>query len=523
MSGIQVFTRNLASHATLREVERLLRHWQALTNANDRLPTYAEFGLNDFDDCLGNIMVLTQTGDDYFYMHYGVNIARSAGFDMTGRLVSSFTKPIGRQFRTCYDDVVQSGQPMLTVHAAAFQISVHSWERLIMPLAGPREGETILVVYNAPRESKHDILDAILQASTNGILAIMPINDDDGEIVDGLIVSANKAAETITGQSVDGLVDHRLLETFPGLLENGVWDRYLSVFATGEADRFEVEYEIDGRVTTFQVGVAAFTGGITVSFTDIGELVRANRTLAEQREKVLCSNRALETQTRQLAAFAEELESSRCVLAGEVRRREELEDELRTMAHTDELTGLPNRRAFFTRAKQELRQAKKLGQVVSAIVFDIDRFKSINDTHGHGVGDEVLRQVSERLEFCVRRAIDVHGRIGGEEFAILMPGTDRHGAYLAAERLRAKFADAKFDASDLSLTVTASFGVATWIGLGESLKGLLHRADSALYSAKRFGRNRVEVEVPLTDEDDQILAVERDPEDVTEEAIRRAV
>jgi len=509
VSSYQVITENIAVHATKQEVERLLRHWQDLFSKHGRIPTYAEFNMNAFPDCQGHVKVLLPVGDDYFYMYYGRDLARDTGCDMTGRRLSDLSDSVGFKYKAVYDECLRNNKPGLTVHAAEYKITVHSWERLVLPLAGITDNERILLVYNAPRETKHDILDAILQASTNGILAITPVFETDNRICDGVIIASNKAVETIVGVASDDLMNARLLETFPGLIENGVWDRYRAVFETGVADQFEVSFAVDETETIFQVGVSAFTGGLTVTFADIGELVRANQSLERQRAEMLRANEELEKQARELSTLARELESSRSTLHQEVKRREELEEELRQIANTDELTGVPNRRSFTELSNQELKRAARFGGPVSVVVLDVDRFKSFNDTYGHAIGDHVLRIVGRRIAECLRVNLDIYGRIGGEEFAILLPETERDGAYQAAERIRQKIEESLIGVDGALLRVTASFGVATWAGFGESLQGVLNRADAALYSAKRLGRNRVEVDLPLPNMDDEIIVVER--------------
>ena len=510
MSGFQVITENIAAHATKHEVERLLCHWETLHARLGRIPTYAEFNINAFQDCIGNIMVMLPVDDDYFYMNFGAAIARDAGFDMTGKRLTDFSKHLGVKFKECYDACIRTRRPALTLHTAAYKVSVHSWERLILLVSGAAEDDLMLIVYNSPRENKYDIIDAILQASTNGILAITPVFDDDGQICDGVVIAANKAVEAIVGVPVEKLADTRLLETFPGLLENGVWDRYLTVFETGESDQFEVAFDIDGEERVFQVGVAAFIGGVTVTFADVGALVRANQSLQQQRLQMLKSNQALEAQAKQLAALAAKLESSQTTLNEEMKLREKLEEELRLIANTDELTGIPNLRSFSACSKRELIRAARYQHVVSVIVFDVDRFKNFNDTYGHAVGDQVLRMVGRRIGECMRESIDVYGRIGGEEFAILLPETGSDGAYNAADRLRRNIEESYIGINGDLVRVTASFGVATWAGYDESLQGVLHRADAALYSAKRLGRNRVEVDHSMMSGDDDVIGVERE-------------
>jgi two-component system cell cycle response regulator len=124
-------------------------------------------------------------------------------------------------------------------------------------------------------------------------------------------------------------------------------------------------------------------------------------------------------------------------------------------------------------------------------MFDIDHFKTVNDTYGHGVGDEVLREVANRTNRNLRN-FDLVARYGGEEFIVVMPDTDRDAAYQVAERLRRRVGEETFSVSDQvgEITVTISIGVAVVDGMGDTAEAILKRADDALYMAKRSGRNR---------------------------------
>ncbi len=166
----------------------------------------------------------------------------------------------------------------------------------------------------------------------------------------------------------------------------------------------------------------------------------------------------------------------------------EREEELRRQADTDPLTGAVNRRGFASRAERLLETCRRNQVQSSVMMVDIDHFKDVNDTHGHDVGDVVLQAVTEVLQRCTR-ALDVVGRMGGEEFAILMPGAELAGAAHRAEILRAGIEALRVEiGSGRTLNVTASFGVAVCAG---DLDEALQQADEALYSAKESGRNRV--------------------------------
>lgn len=170
---------------------------------------------------------------------------------------------------------------------------------------------------------------------------------------------------------------------------------------------------------------------------------------------------------------------------------------LLAQARTDDLTGTLTRRAFLDAANQQLMQARSDGpRPVSLLLLDLDHFKAINDSYGYAVGDEVLRMFCERLDLELRDS-DRVGRLGGEEFAILLPGADLKRAVDVAERLRAGTEATRMRGiPDHRLSV--SIGVAEWAGRSATLNQLLHDADRAMYRAKAEGRNRVVAHDPET-------------------------
>jgi diguanylate cyclase (GGDEF)-like protein len=161
------------------------------------------------------------------------------------------------------------------------------------------------------------------------------------------------------------------------------------------------------------------------------------------------------------------------------------------LATTDFLTGLLNRRAFFERAESARTLALRLRKPISLLMLDIDHFKQLNDRFGHAAGDEALVLFGDTARVTLREH-DIMGRLGGEEFALALPGTDLEGAVLAAERLRQAITEAVLVAGGAPYTMTVSVGVVL-IEPNEPLTSALARADHALYAAKSRGRNRVEV------------------------------
>jgi len=155
------------------------------------------------------------------------------------------------------------------------------------------------------------------------------------------------------------------------------------------------------------------------------------------------------------------------------------------LASLDSLTGIFNRRAFFERAEETRMQLPAIG-TFSAIMLDIDHFKRINDVHGHAMGDRAIRDVAS----VIANAGPIVGRLGGEEFAMLLPGRNLASAREVAERLRGEMAALRFDMDGKTVTLTCSFGVSEQRA-GESVDDMLRRADMALYAAKGAGRDRV--------------------------------
>ncbi|WP_192035691.1 diguanylate cyclase [Halomonas sp. YLGW01] len=176
--------------------------------------------------------------------------------------------------------------------------------------------------------------------------------------------------------------------------------------------------------------------------------------------------------------------------------RKRLEATLAKQAMTDPLTGLGNRRHLENQAAMEIARAKRSGAPLSLIAIDLDHFKHINDTHGHDVGDRVLQAFADLARGMLRDG-DVLCRMGGEEFAILLPDTDREQAFWVAERLRKAVATTPAKVGqdtkdDSMLGYTASLGVTLVIAREASLKPAIKRADLGLYAAKQAGRNRVQ-------------------------------
>lgn len=187
------------------------------------------------------------------------------------------------------------------------------------------------------------------------------------------------------------------------------------------------------------------------------------------------------------------------VVARDVTLNKKLTMELERRAHVDFLTQLNNRGRFMQLAEAELARAVRYGMSVSVLMLDVDHFKKVNDTHGHKVGDEALVRLADVCKKTLR-PFDIIGRLGGEEFAVLLPQTDAQRALEVAERLRGAIADTQVPlAQGLPLHFTVSIGVSTQTSAAENLDTLLSRADEALYAAKAQGRDRVRLDAVAPD------------------------
>jgi len=178
-------------------------------------------------------------------------------------------------------------------------------------------------------------------------------------------------------------------------------------------------------------------------------------------------------------------------LEREIAERQQAQARLMELATTDSLTGLHNRRYFMDTATQEFERARRYQMPLSLLMIDADRFKSINDRFGHHIGDEVLK-VLAMIGRRQLREIDLLARLGGEEFAILLPQTDFADAWVVAERLRQTIAEHTVDTEQGLLNFTISLGLSSLDPVTADLDDLLRQADIALYQAKQNGRNRVE-------------------------------
>ncbi len=232
--------------------------------------------------------------------------------------------------------------------------------------------------------------------------------------------------------------------------------------------------------------------GCFVSFNDVTELHLANTELQHTLDDLRASESVVKAQNKELLASQERIQAQNQELQESNARIEVQNRELERLAHYDPLTGIMNRRAFMDRATVMFEKAMREGTHVACIMTDIDKFKSVNDTYGHAVGDEVIQQVARVLSMGLRPA-DVLCRYGGEEFCIMLPGLDPTQALAVGRRLCAKV-EAQVGPgirSQPDLRITASFGVSELTFGAMSVKQMIEESDQALYASKQAGRNFV--------------------------------
>jgi diguanylate cyclase (GGDEF)-like protein len=424
-----------------------------------------------YDD---DLMFLQPTGDgDYLYCSCGAGIARNVGRNLAGGRVSSMTPQIARFTTECYDRALATSQPVHTVHRSVKTTRVMLWERLIMPTIAAN-GERFLIVFSKPLHFSEELLMTVLDTSPTGIVALRAIRDEDGNIARTVVTTANRRAAQIAGDPERLLLDDEARDVLPFLADDMVWRRCLYAIELRRNDVFEICFTVNSREVWLQVSLAPLRDGLVMTLNDISELMIANLTLQSR-----AATLALE--------IGRERATSRA-LSQELGRREEREQELRRLAETDPLTTLLNRRSLIEKAQAAIEANAASGEATSLFVIDLDHFKQINDGHGHAAGDAAIRAFADLLLGHMRPSHLV-GRLGGEEFAVVLPSTGAAEARRIAERFQALLRATHLPVTEeLDLQVSACIGIATHLQ-DESFAAFVARADKQLYRAKNEGRD----------------------------------
>jgi diguanylate cyclase (GGDEF)-like protein len=294
---------------------------------------------------------------------------------------------------------------------------------------------------------------------------------------DFVLAAINPAERVIDPRLQHGLSIVAYLSAFPET--DQLISGYYDCRNTGRTISFRQQITLKGEERLFQTMLVPVTNEKGI----VTHLCGTSRDMSEY----LRTQRAQEEFSRQLERQVAERTEALNAANAELREANRI---LERLASSDSLTELDNRRCFFEKAAAEVERARRYGHPLSLQMLDIDHFKAINDRYGHVAGDHVLMALAEVLRANLRHS-DVAARLGGEEFAILLPETNVDEAFAHAERIRQSVARLSVLNGTVSLSLTVSIGVAA-LGAGDSsIESVLMRADSCLYRAKQEGRNRV--------------------------------
>jgi diguanylate cyclase (GGDEF)-like protein len=313
-------------------------------------------------------------------------------------------------------------------------------------------------------------------------------------VVDGLIVTARARSHAGDAAAALGAAHEAL-----ALTETHRLDYWWVTAAQALAELLPRHQAEDGDAAALRYlqqacARAEALGGVAERVALLIELAAAQERVGD-----LAGALASERAARQAAHTLERQRLANRMLSSELRHEADMQrreaQAQRRLANTDMLTGIANRRHFMAGAAVELKRAARAGRPLALLMADIDHFKRVNDSFGHAAGDRVIAAVAQTLA-GQQRAGDLIGRLGGEEFAVLLPDTALAEAQRVAERLRTAVAALRLDWEGQPVPVTMSFGCSDSAGGASeaALLGLMQRADLALYEAKRAGRNRVAVE-----------------------------
>jgi diguanylate cyclase (GGDEF)-like protein/PAS domain S-box-containing protein len=478
----ETYTQRLQERASSPEIALLLARYDRALRGTNGCADYASLNLSTLDEWRDQLMILTPNGaGDYTYLQVGRSIVEASGLELTGLSVGDLPGELAVFSIASYDRATRENQPVLTLHRVTLKKEIGLWERLILPTR-TSSGQVFLVVFVKRLAFREELLSNLMETSPNGILVLQSTRTDDSQIEDAVIVAANRNAGDIFGQSSGSLIGASARDTFPRLRSDQVWERCAKAMATGLRDELDQSISAQGIQRWFKIALAPVRDGLAMTFSDVTELKLANLALQSR-----------------AASLAVEVGKERAVteaLSSEIRKQRERESELQRLAETDPLTGLLNRRGFEAVIDTQMAETLQAEGKLCLVMVDLDHFKKVNDTYGHAGGDQALFTTAERLSSRTRSRMDVVGRFGGEEFAICLAGAPIARALQIAEELRQTLEEADILTDDgIVFQVTASFGVAEWKD-GESFASLFARADSALYMAKRNGRNRVELATP---------------------------
>ena len=416
-----------------------------------------------------HLVVLEQTPEGEFtFLYSGASVPDDNGKTLSAKTTAKIHPASAALYRMGCAEASANNDAVCINHLSSLPSNVHRWECLFLPMEDSSH-QRMFVALCVPREFKHEFLGMALDALPNAVMVASPIRDAHNEVIDGTIIAANaRAVEFTEHETLDGLLGTALCHAFGEATNSSGWDRNITVMRSGKAQTFDYHHRGEHASRWFQVTSAPIRDGLLISMMDITESKRAYLELDHQKK----------------------------VLMDEMEQRRGLEQELWALAHLDPLTGLPNRRAFRDAAMLKLAASQTAHRPLAVITIDIDHFKRVNDVFGHAAGDTVLRRVADIIKAPLRPNTDIGARMGGEEFIVLLPDTDFDSAMAFAEKLRRRVEQTVVILSENEVRPTISLGVAMNSKTAD-LDNLIDRADRALYTAKRTGRNKVAAEADL--------------------------
>ncbi|MGZ5803699.1 MAG: EAL domain-containing protein [Xanthobacteraceae bacterium] len=539
------------------EVRALQLHWRAAVKANESLPRYEDVVLGSLGRLADRLMLIGEPHTaDARILQAGRDIERWLGENIGGSLLRDMPPDCLLPASEAIAEALRTRAPVSTVAYRVRDGVVESYELLAMPLAC-RWGPPLVAIYVHECGVRYDLVDAIFQATGDGILAMVAIRNAAGVTQDLQIVAFNEAAARLLRADTQDLLWRRVSELRVGENAAEAFARFLNASRSGTPDQFELTMQDDTGVTHLRVGVCVVNDLLSVTLTDVNELKlreasmkllfdgnpmpmwlydpetlqflsvndaalshynysRAQfeaMTLPEiwprdeldlHRDIALAVNDTYESERswRHIKSDGTEIEvltyARRLTFGGrpavlvavvDVTERRQAEARIAYMAHHDALTALPNRVQFQQRLEEVLERVAVTGGNAAVLYLDLDRFKFINDSLGHPIGDQLLNAVAKRLRDCVRPA-DMVARLGGDEFAIIMSdvaGPEAVGT-LAAKLVQTL--SRRYEIQGNEVVGGASIGIVMAPHDGHTHESLLRNADMALYRAKADGRGR---------------------------------
>ena len=383
-------------------------------------------------------------------------------------------------------------------NVAMAQVFQNSLQAPLASLIGDAVGRDIhsLQLSDETRHLQGSVLDlmrntAVIKIKVYNRLGNTIFSTDSGQIGESKLENAGFRT-AINGAITSELTHRNTIDTFEGrLVEVDVLSSYIPI--VGKDRSVEGVFELYQNVTPFVAQLNRnlwwVTAGVVLVFAALYLMQflvvrRAQGILEDQEGRIKAARDTLEIQ---VAARTEELKRTNSQLEGEISERRQAQSKLNYLAYHDPLTGLANRRCFIERLEESLRETAQHGERLAVLFIDLDQFKQVNDSLGHGVGDELLVSVAARLSEHVR-LIDMLARLGGDEFICLMEAVrDEDEVELLAREILGAF-EYPFKLGDHELYLTASVGISLCPADAHSVLDLMRNADTAMYRAKMLGR-----------------------------------